>query len=92
MYSTYSTEDKLWLNLGCSCSSSLDTFWGIWIDLERKFENNNKIIMVIVHSLFYWLLISRTDLIPVLYNLLAGIFEFGILPVTWLMEHIPIQP
>ena len=41
-------------------------------------------------SVIYWLLISRTDLIPVLYNLLAGTFEYEIL--TWLMEHTLVQP
>ena len=41
-------------------------------------------------SVIYWLLISRTDLIPVLYSLLAGTFEYEIL--TWLMEHILVQP
>ena len=41
-------------------------------------------------SVIYWLLISRRDCIPVLYNLLAATFEYEIL--TWLMEHTPVQP
>ena len=46
--------------------------------------------MLLLCYVIYWLLISRRDRIPVLYNLLAATFEYDIL--TWLMEHTPVQP